>query len=305
MGTVIIGTEAVANGLITSHQLRSRYRPLFPNVHAPSGIEPTLRDRTEGAWLWSRRAGVLTGMAASALHGASWVDAAVDIELVFNCTRPPHGIIARNERITADEWQRIGDLAVATPARTAFDLGRFRSHDALARLDALMRARPFSTADVMMLAERYRGARGFARLKAVLPLVDGGAESPRESWWRHLVIASGFPTPETQIDVTDEFGGHVRRLDFGWRRYGVAVEYDGEHHQQDRAQYLKDRAVMPVLHRLGWHVIGVVREDNPVAVLRRLHEVMTSRGWRGSIQIPRRAYAYAYAETAFRVPKTA
>ncbi|MEH3142929.1 MAG: hypothetical protein PGN37_22745 [Mycobacterium kyogaense] len=301
MSTVVIGTEAVSSGLLTSHQLRRLYRPIFPNVHVPRDTEPTLRDRIEGAWLWTRRTGIVTGLAASAMHGAGWVDAATDIEMIFSCTRPPGSIVARNERIGDDEWQRIGDLAVATPTRTAFDLGRFRRHDALPRLDALMRARPFSVADVMYLTERYRGARGVARLKTVLPFVDGGSESPRESWWRQLVVEAGFPVPETQIVVTDKFGRHVRRLDFGWRRYGVALEYDGVQHQSDRLQYLRDRAAMPVLQRLGWHVIGVVREDNPVVILGALHEIMTSRGWRGSIQIPRSAYRYAEtASTALR-----
>ncbi|BBX71631.1 hypothetical protein [Mycolicibacterium psychrotolerans] len=302
MNTILIGTEAVAHGVVTSHQLRSRYRPIFPNVHAPAGVEPTLRDRTEGAWLWTRRTGIITGLAASALHGARWVDGDVDIEMIYCCTRPPRGIVARNERIAGDEWRRRGGLAVTTPARTAFDLGRFQRYDALARLDALMRAQPFSVADVMMLTERYRGTRGVARLKAVLPYVDGGAESPRESWWRRLVIDAGFPVPRTQIRVVDDDGRHVRFLDFGWRDYGVAIEYDGEQHQSDRAQYLKDRMVMPVLRRLGWHVLGVVREDNPIHVIGELREVMTARGWWGTVQIPRYAYAYAQrsAETAFR-----
>ncbi|TRW78349.1 hypothetical protein FK535_25675 [Mycolicibacterium sp. 018/SC-01/001] len=298
MSTVIIGCEAIASGIVTSHQLRTRYRPIFPNVHAPNGIEPTLRDRTEGAWLWTRRRGIVTGLAASALHGAAWVDDSADIEVIFDCTRPPRGIVARNERIDDDEWRRLGDLAIATPARTAFDLGRFQRGGALGRLDALMRACPFSVDDVMLLTERYRGGRGVARLKAVLPLVDGGAESPRESWWRQLVIEAGFPLPDTQIGVTDEHGRHVRRLDFGWRRYGVALEYDGAHHQSDRAQYLKDRAAMPVLRRLGWHVIGIVREDNPVVVLGILRDVMAERGWRGKVQIPRSAYQYAETASA-------
>jgi hypothetical protein len=68
---------------------------------------------------------------------------------------------------------------VTTPARTAFDLGRYlKRGQAIARLDALMRAAPFSAEDVMLLTKRYKGARGVAELKSVLPLVDGGAESP-------------------------------------------------------------------------------------------------------------------------------
>ncbi|WNG90222.1 hypothetical protein C6A87_006805 [Mycobacterium sp. ITM-2016-00317] len=306
MGNVIIGTESVANGTLTSHRLRRWYRPIYPNVHAPIDREVTLRDRTLGAWLWSRRQGVVTGLAASALHGSGWIDTAVDVELIYKWPRPPAGIVARADRLAPDEWQLLDGIPTATPARTAFDLGRFRpDYEALARLDALMRAEPFSLDDVMMLTQRYKGARGVARVKALLPFVDGGAESPRESWWRKLVIDARFPVPATQIRVVDEYDRHVRVLDFGWEDYGVAFEYDGEQHQSDRAQYLKDRRVMPELLRLGWHVTTVVKEDDPVVVLNRLNGAMRARGWRGAVQIPSYAYAYRFAETALSAAHSA
>lgn len=306
MEHIFIGTEAVAKGVVTSHQLRRWYRPIYPNVHAPRDRVITLGDRTKAAWLWSGRKAIITGPAAAALHGSRWVDDDVDTDLIYKCPRPPAGIVARNERIESDEWQELQGLSVANPVRTAFDLGRFqRRHNAVAQLDALMRVRPYALEDVMVLAKRYRGRHGVARLKAVLPLVDGGAMSPRETFWRLLVIDAGFPRPTTQIPVLDEFGQPVRVLDFGWEDFKVALEYDGDQHQSDREQYLKDRRVLPELERLGWTVIGIVKEDDPVDVIHRLHGVMTARGWRGRIQIP--AYAYSRwgaggaAGIAFRV----
>lgn len=305
MADIIIGTEAVANGVVTRHELQRWYRPIFRNVHAPRNTEVTVRDRTAGAWLYSRRDGIVTGLAAAAMHGSLWVNSDIDIELIYKCPRPPTGIVARNERIGADEWQEIDGIPVATPPRTAFDLGRYRpEHDALARLDALMASRPYSIEDVLLLTKRYAGARGVARLKALLPFVDGGAQSPRESWWRKLVVDAEFPTPRTQIPVVDDSGNHIRILDFGWEAYQVALEYDGDQHQSDRAQYLKDRRVMPALHRLGWHVTVVVKEDDPVTVLRSLCAAMQARGWRGTIQIPRYAYSARFrAEIASRQRK--
>ncbi|MGP4055303.1 hypothetical protein ACTWP6_10860 [Mycobacterium sp. 4D054] len=308
MRHVIIGTEAVATGTVTSHELRRWYRPIFPNVHAPVDRELTLRDRTIGAWLYCKREGIVTGLAAAALHGSLWVDDAVDIELIFKCSRSPAGLVARNERIAPDEYRDLDGLPVATPERTAFDLGRFRpDYEALARLDALMRFRPFEIDDIMVLADRYKGARGVARLKALLPYVDGGAESPRESWWRKLLIDAGFPTPATQIPVVDEDGVHVRTLDLGWESFKVGLEYDGDQHQSDRLQYLKDRRVLPELRRLNWHVTSVVKEDDPVLVINRLNAAMRSRGWRGAVQIPSYAYAYArrLTEIAHSVPASA
>lgn len=303
MEHIFIGTEAVAKGVVTSHQLRRWYRPIYPNVHAPRDRVITLGDRTKAAWLWSGRKAIITGPAAAALHGSRWVDDDVDTDLIYKCPRPPAGIVARNERIESDEWQELQGLSVANPVRTAFDLGRFqRRHKALAHLDALMNVCPYSLEDVMMLAKRYRGYHGVARLKAVLPLVDGGAMSPMESFWRLLVIDCGFPRPTTQIPVFDEYGRPVRVLDFGWEDFTVALEYDGDQHQTSRGQYVKDRRVLPELARLGWAVVTVIKEDHPVARIHALHQAMVARGWRGKIEIP--AYAYSRwgpAGIAFRV----
>jgi hypothetical protein len=108
MGEIFIGSEAVAGGAVTRHELQRWYRPMYPNVHFSRGSVPSLRDRTVGAWLWSKRSGIITGVAASAVHGAEWVDDDADIELLWNCTRPPDGIVVRNERISDDEVTLVG-----------------------------------------------------------------------------------------------------------------------------------------------------------------------------------------------------
>ena len=275
-----MGTEAVADGVVTRHELQRWYRPIYPNVHLPRGSEPSLRDRTIGAWLWSRRNGIVTGVAASALHGAEWVDSDVPVELLWNCTRPPDGIVVRNERVSDDEWTVVGGLPVATPARTAFDLGRYlKRGQAVARLDALMRVAPFSVEDVMVLTKRYKGARGVAKLKGVLPLVDGGAASPQETRLRLLFVDAGLPKPSTQITIHDQCGRYVRTIDLGWEDFMVGAEYDGEQHRTNRAQYVKDQRVWPKLRELGWHVVRAIKEDRDADLVREAWDAMVSRGW--------------------------
>ncbi|MGV0803276.1 hypothetical protein ABQF26_40235, partial [Mycolicibacterium elephantis] len=87
---------------------------------------------------------------------------------------------------------------------------------AVERLDALTRAKPWSIEDVLLLAKRYRGARGLKRLSQALPLVDGGAASLQETRLRLLYLDAGLPRPATQIPVFDEYGQLVRILDMGW-----------------------------------------------------------------------------------------
>ena len=57
--------------------------------------------------------------------------------------------------------------------------------------------------EVEAVVAEHRGARGLVRLRRVLPLVDGGAESPQETRTRLVVIDAGLPRPETQIVVVD------------------------------------------------------------------------------------------------------
>jgi hypothetical protein len=284
MGGVLVGSEAVAAGALTEHQLRRWHRPLFRDVYVPKWDAPSLDDRILAAWLWSRRRAVVAGVAASALHGAQWVDADRPIELVAPSARPQRGLVVRNETLDGDEITRFKQLPVTTVARTAFDLGRHLPRGAaLARLDALMHATPFSREDVNVLAKRHRGARGLRRLRDVLPLVDGGAASPRETWLRLLFIDAGLPAPATQIPVYDDWQ-FVAMLDMGWEDYKVAAEYDGDQHRTDRSQFVKDINRLAKTQDLGWHVIRVVNEHRPDDVISRVCQALTRRGYRRDLR---------------------
>lgn len=280
MGEVFIGSEALAQGRLTEYELRRWHRAIFRDVYVPARHEPTLRDRIEGAWLRSGRRGVIAGAAAAALHGAEWVDADIPIELIWSNTRPPEGVIARDETLADDELTQVAGLPVTTPARTAYDLGRHLPRGkAVARLDALARATPYSTEDVLLLAKRHRGARGLQRLRAALPLVDPGAASPRESRLRLRLIDAGLPAPTTQIPVVERGYWPFAWLDMGWEEYRVSVEYDGDQHRKDRPQYVRDHRRQRRLEALGWINIRVIKEDAPSDVIRRVIDAMRSRGW--------------------------
>jgi hypothetical protein len=281
MGEIFVGSEALADGSVTRYELTRWYRAIHPNVYTARGRQLTLRDRALAASLWSKRRGILTGVAASAVHGAEWVDADTPIELVHAATRPPAGVVTRDERIGPDEFGWRHGMLVATVERTAFDLGRhLRRGPAVARMDALMRARPFSTEGVLLLAERYRGARGLNRLREALALVDGGAASPRETWLRLLYIDAGLPRPTTQVPIYDPDGRLLRTCDMGWEDYKVVAEYDGDQHRTDRPQYVKDMRIIPKIERLGHIVLRVIKEDRPHEIVAAAREALLSRGWR-------------------------
>ena len=132
-------------------------------------------------------------------------------------------------------------------------------------------------ADVELLAERYKGRRGIRRARRALSLVDAGAESPRETWLRLLLIRNGFPAPQTQIPVHDEYGQLVAVLDMGWEEMKLAVEYEGDHHRTDRRQFNKDITRLETLTDLGWIVVRVTAEDTEGGVNARVRAAWDRR----------------------------
>ncbi|GBE65453.1 hypothetical protein MFM001_19150 [Mycobacterium sp. MFM001] len=222
-GEPFVGGEALALGLVNRHQLRTRYRAVFPNVYLPRRSDPTLEQRIAAAWLWSDRQGVIAGTAAAAVHGTKWIDADIAVELVYSNAHPPPGVLTRRDVLLDGEVMKVAGRAVTTPERTAFDIGRREERRlAVARLDALARASGFKVDDAASLALRHPGVRGLRRLEDVLDLVDAGAESPRETYLRLLLIDAGLLRPQTQIPVVTADTTYY--LDMGWEGCLVAVE---------------------------------------------------------------------------------
>ncbi|WP_448505390.1 hypothetical protein [Mycolicibacterium thermoresistibile] len=226
MAEVFVGSEALGTGRVTRWELHRWYQPVFRGVYAERSDALSLKDRATAAWLASGRRGVIAGVDAAALHGARWVDDDHPIDMIARRARRQAGLIVRNETFAPDEITRAMGLPVTTRERTAFDLGRHLSRDqAVARIDALSRVREIEPDDVLLLAERYPGARGLKALRTALPLVDRGAASPQETRLRLLFIDAGLPRPTTQIPICDERGRLIRMVDMGWEEFKVVAEY--------------------------------------------------------------------------------
>jgi hypothetical protein len=276
----ILGAGALASGLLTPDQLRHRYAPVFRGVYLLKGHRPTLFERIAAARLIVPK-GVIAGPAAAALHGAKWVDDDVTIDLVGRC-RPQPGLKGREETLRADESTTVRGIPVTTTARTAFDIARRLPRvPAIVHLDAMMRASPYSIEDVMLLTKVHRGARGLADLRKALPHVDGGAESPKETWLRLLFVDAGLPRPTTQFVAYAADGRYIKRLDMVWEEYNVGAEYDGEQHLTDRSVYARDVWVGRELQRLQWHLIRVIKEDRASDIVAHARAVLLARGWDG------------------------
>lgn len=86
-------------------------------------------------------------------------------------------------------------------------------------------------------------------------IVDGGAESPRETWLRLLFHDAGLARLTTQFVVHEQ-------------------------HLNSRRQYVLDVQVNRTLQRLGWHVIHVIKEDHGSDIVEQARTALLSRGWK-------------------------
>lgn len=276
-----LGSEALTAGRISRYELAVDHRRLLPGVYAPKRLELSLQDRIAAVWLWSRGRGVISGWSASALHGARWVDLAAPVEVNLDHNRSPTGVMVRRETILDDEVTRVFGMVATTIPRTAFDLARRDSFGiSLQRLDALSRATGFKAADVARVHDAHPKVRGRRRVPQLLDLVDPGAQSPKETWLRLLLIEAGFPRPTTQIPVLapDRYPRYF--LDMGWEEFMVAAEYDGEQHRMDTRQYRDDIVRSEYLDGLGWRRIRVIAGDRREDIIRRVERAGVPRSRR-------------------------
>ncbi|MCB0934379.1 MAG: DUF559 domain-containing protein [Mycobacterium sp.] len=184
----------------------------------------------------------------------------------------------RAESLGQEDACVVDGIPATTPERTILDVACWHPvMAAVAAIDALARATDVKIADVELLAERSRGRRGIIQARKTIGLADAGAQSPKESWLRTVLVEAGLPRPQTQIPIHDEWGKPVAYLDMGWEDLKIAVEYDGDHHRTRRSQYSYDIRRSEMVQRRGWIVIRVTAEDSAEDVLRRVRDALARR----------------------------
>ncbi|MDM7891978.1 endonuclease domain-containing protein [Curtobacterium caseinilyticum] len=159
--------------------------------------------------------------------------------------------------------QRWG-MPTSTPATAWVECGSVLGLDDLVVLgDAVLagRAHPTTVQDLATaLAARSR-CPGAGTLRAALALVRPGSGSPQETRARLGIVRGGLPEPELQVEIRDEHGRFIGRADLAYRRERIVIEYEGDQHRTDRAQWESDLRRYRAFGRLGWAVLRWSRSD--------------------------------------------
>ncbi|WP_091478059.1 endonuclease domain-containing protein [Microbacterium azadirachtae] len=187
---------------------------------------------------------------------------------------PPKSRGIRGRRLREDRastW-RIGSLPVVDPVAAVLSCAaELDDAQAVVLLDALLadadsypalrRGRPVASPEELGERVRHWGRfPGRATILAALPRARVGVESPKETETRLLIVDAGLPEPVVQHEVRD--GRRlVARIDLAYPQWKIAIEYEGDGHRTDVAQWRRDIQRQRELEDRGWIVIRLTQLD--------------------------------------------
>lgn len=177
----------------------------------------------------------------------------------------------------------VRGMRVLAPAETWCELARTLAPDDLVIAGDYLVRRQHPASSLAQLGDAVDrlGARRHVRgLRLALSSVRQGTDSPRESRLRLTIIAGGLPEPVVHHEVHDADGFFVGTPDLAYVEQKIAIEYEGMHHQTDRATYESDISRRALFARAGWIVILVLNEhlrDAPQFVIRSIRDALAER----------------------------
>ena len=178
----------------------------------------------------------------------------------------PRRVGVVGHRVAADRVgtrQRWG-VPSSSPAALWVECGDLLGLDELVVLgDAIVTSRACATAleDLAAALAGVGNRRGVRKLRVALELVRVGAGSPQETRARLAILRAGLPEPELQVDVLDEAGRFVGRVDLAYPEHRIVIEYEGDHHRTDAEQWGRDLRRYREMDRLGWAVVRWTKSD--------------------------------------------
>ena len=209
--------------------------------------------------------------------------------LHVGCAAPARAMAARDivghsMRIDSQDLVDRGVLRLTGPARTWLDLAALLTLAELVAVgDHLLfwkspLVTPGELADALA---RYPSRSGLRRARAAVPMLRERSESPRESVLRVIIVLAGLPEPECNLNVFDEVGRFLARGDLAYPDFKLLIEYQGDHHRTDRAQWRSDIRRTGRLEDHGWQVLQFTDDDlrDPAALVARIALRLRARGW--------------------------
>ncbi|GAA4027406.1 hypothetical protein GCM10023063_05740 [Arthrobacter methylotrophus] len=235
-------------------------------IHLPGGREFALAERarvlaaaTPGAWVSHESAAILTRLGLP-----PWLGGGGTVHLSKPHELPRvrrNGVTGHRVRVLPGEVTEIGGIPVSSPSRTWLDL----THQlplpyVIAMGDQLIRmprpglegrTEPYADKEgLRLLIRQHPNMKGVEKGRLALEDMRVGADSFPETFLRLAMLDARLPEPELQLrlDPDDPWSPSA---DLGYRRFRIAVQYDGAPHLT-REQQSRDNRRDEAFTSAGW-----------------------------------------------------
>lgn len=244
-------------------------------IYLPAGRQLEIVERarvlaaaTPGAWASHETAAVLTRLGLP-----PWLGECPTIHL-----SKPHelprvrraGVTGHRVRLIPGELTDVDGIPVTAPPRTWLDLAAVLPLNYLIAMgDQLirqprpsleLRSEPYAYKDgLRLLIRQHPNMKGVEKARLALDEMRVGADSFPETFLRLALLDARLPEPELQLRLDPE-DPRSPAADMGYRRYGIAMQYDGAHHLT-REQQSRDNRRDEAFRSAGWAYFKVNADD--------------------------------------------
>ncbi|WP_439937193.1 type IV toxin-antitoxin system AbiEi family antitoxin domain-containing protein [Nocardia sp. N13] len=234
-----------------------------------------------------------THVSAAVEHGAPIWDLPLDV--VHTTRRDGKAGRRRDDWIQhcavlpADHVEMRNGIAVSAAARTCVEITTVADVErSLVVVNGLLNMGATTVGEFAALAENARYWPHSLTTDLVLRLCNGKLESAGETRFDYFCWRHHLPRPTPQVEVYDEDGRLVGRVDFLWSDHGVFVEFDGkEKYKKYRREgesleefLMREKAREEKICQLtGWVCIRVTWAGlaAPDVLARRVRKLLDSR----------------------------
>jgi hypothetical protein len=171
------------------------------------------------------------------------------------------GIIGHRVHVIPGEVVEIEGIRVSGPPRTWLDLAHqlplpyvIAMGDQLIRMprpELELRSVPFADKEgLRLLIRQHPNMKGVEKARLALDEMRVGSDSFPETFLRLALLDAQLPEPELQLRL-DPRDPKSPAADLGYRKYRIAVQYDGAHHRS-REQQSRDNRRDEFFVSAGW-----------------------------------------------------
>lgn len=250
-------TEARAAGLSRRVLRGARLRTITRGVYATAAVPDSYETLVRATLLTLPESTIATSVTGLRLYG---VLISAELPLRFVTTHPGQ-IRRRDVQVTRVDRlpQRRNHIAIPEHCWMAA-AGHVNLLDLVTAGDWLLRSRRTTLAKLEGYV-RSNSSRGCRSARIAITMVRERVDSPRETLLRLCLALAGLPTPECNLVIGDD-RRPIGRVDLVYITFKIIIEYEGDQHRTDRAQWNHDIDRHEDFARDHWTLISEQRPDS-------------------------------------------